>query len=272
MAQIRHFRAPGGVIMWLVKPRLLIPPLLLVALAIPGCSGHSTPGVQSSARTLAITASIADGISLKTSHTGLDEASGESLFDLFVGPCSVFTARYKELGPSGPLPGVEVPSGTFLQLGQVNLEYGAPPGGIPNPTDGQAGVLHDKSAALTQLSCSSGPSPFTGTVLSTATGAPVVQECAVPTDYTNGNASPLFCPGGGVNVYAWDVYSSKKLTVMQQGAHAAQSKVVSAMCSDFGARHVSGVIESNAEQLAARYYGWSFGDDGALVNFQAQDC
>ena len=82
----------------------------------------------------------------------------------------------------------------------------------------------------------------------------------------DGNVSPLLCPGGGVNVPAWDVYATNNLLVMAQPRGASEYQVVQAFCSDLADGHTTLTIEESAEELAAHYNGWSFGGDSAATN------
>jgi hypothetical protein len=110
-------------------------------------------------------------------------------------------------------------------------------------------------------------------ILAPQTTPPVSDECSSPLTYSaDGNATPLLCPGGGVNVLAWNDYASNHLLVMGLGPSATASEVYGAMCSDTAAGHTTNPIESNAEELAASYNGWSFGDDSEFTEYLGENC
>jgi hypothetical protein len=110
-------------------------------------------------------------------------------------------------------------------------------------------------------------------ILSPQTTPPVSAECSIPLTYSaDGNATPLLCHSGGVNVLAWNDYASNHLLVMGLGPGATASEVYSAMCSDTAAGHTTNPIESNAEELVADYNGWSFGNDSEFTEFLGENC
>lgn len=107
-------------------------------------------------------------------------------------------------------------------------------------------------------------------VLSPQTTPPVSDECSIPLTYSaDGNAMPFLCPNGGVNVFAWNDYASNHLLVMGLGTGATPSEVLNAMCSQ---TNTTNPIESSAEELAAAYNGWTFGNDSEFTEFLAQNC
>jgi hypothetical protein len=79
----------------------------------------------------------------------------------------------------------------------------------------------------------------------------------------DGNASPLLCPNGGVNVPAWNNYTGSYGAILALGPSATESTVISTMCS------VSPPYPEieNAGILASHYYGWSFADSTAISDF-----
>lgn len=72
----------------------------------------------------------------------------------------------------------------------------------------------------------------------------------------DGNASPVLCPGGGINVLAWNYFEKNKPRVMALSSTATVQQVEAAMCSDLATSTVP--IETSAGELAFLYYGWEF--------------
>ena len=89
---------------------------------------------------------------------------------------------------------------------------------------------------------------------------------------------PLLCPGGGVNVLAWQHYARGWVLkpplmwsrTMQLGRNTNVASVLLAMCFDLA--HVQGTkpLAISAEELATAYYGWTF-TDSRISNFVG-DC
>lgn len=98
-------------------------------------------------------------------------------------------------------------------------------------------------------------------VLSPATVPPVVGLCSAQLSYgADGNAAPLFCSNGEINRLAWSYFAKVNLRVTTLGPNASPSDVESAVSTDMNGSS-TGPIECSAYQLAAVYYGWSFGID-----------
>ena len=76
----------------------------------------------------------------------------------------------------------------------------------------------------------------------------------------DGNARPLTCPDGDLNVVAWNYFAKGNPPVMSIGRAANESEVLQAMCAD---RNTTNPIELSRYHLAALYYGWHFGADVA---------
>jgi hypothetical protein len=96
-------------------------------------------------------------------------------------------------------------------------------------------------------------------VLSPATTPPVSDECSIPiTQTADGNPTPAICPGGGVNVLAWDYMVQAYANILGLGANATIGDVFQVLCNI--PNPVGGEV-SEAAQEAATYYGWSFGKD-----------
>jgi hypothetical protein len=93
-------------------------------------------------------------------------------------------------------------------------------------------------------------------ILAPATTEPVSDECSIPiTSSADGNPDPATCPGGGVNVLAWNYMAKLYSGILGLGANATQAQVFQAMCNV--PTPVGGEV-SAAAQEAATYYGWSF--------------
>jgi hypothetical protein len=98
-------------------------------------------------------------------------------------------------------------------------------------------------------------------VLSPATVPPVVGLCSAQLSYAaDGNASPLFCSNGEINKSAWNYFAKVNLRVMTLGPNASPGDVSAAVSADMNGSS-TGPIECSAYELAAVYYGWSFGVD-----------
>ena len=118
------------------------------------------------------------------------------------------------------------------------------------------------------------------TVLAPATTRPVGNECMLQLTYdADGNVSPLLCPGGGVNVLAWQHYAEGSIgngpprpsMVMELGPYASPPQVYEAMCSDYANLFGTNPLTISAEELAVAYYGWTFAGDDPVMDFQ-QGC
>ena len=72
----------------------------------------------------------------------------------------------------------------------------------------------------------------------------------------DGNASPVYCPDGGINVQAWTYFEKLKPQVMALSPDSTVQQVEAAMCADLSDSTVP--IETSAGELAFRYYGWEF--------------
>lgn len=100
------------------------------------------------------------------------------------------------------------------------------------------------------------------TVLAPATVPPVYAECNVPVSHSmDGNLYPLLCADGGVNIRAWDGYTSYiGGPLFLLGRHADAAVVVAAMCEAYYHKpaDATAVEVQSAEELAAAYYGWKF--------------
>lgn len=103
------------------------------------------------------------------------------------------------------------------------------------------------------------PPPADLAVLSPATVPPADKECSYPVTRTaDGNATPLICQDGRLNVQAWRFYAGafpgSQLLTLGQGATA--TRVYQAMCHDDTTLHMTYPEAESTEQLAQAYYGW----------------
>jgi hypothetical protein len=79
----------------------------------------------------------------------------------------------------------------------------------------------------------------------------------------DGNAGPLFCSDGGVNVRAWTYFAKDNPLVMALSSEAVPQQVETAMCADLKTSTIP--IETSSGQLAFRYYGWNFAGIGDIT-------
>jgi hypothetical protein len=109
-------------------------------------------------------------------------------------------------------------------------------------------------------------SPATQTPTTTAAAAlppavvppvPGVSECSVTLQVgADGNAGPLSCPDGGINVLAWNYFAKNHPLVLALTPDASVQQVEAAMCADVRTSTIP--IETSTGELAFRYYGWTF--------------
>jgi hypothetical protein len=115
--------------------------------------------------------------------------------------------------------------------------------------------------------------PVAQQTLPPATERPIGQLCSAPIQTTaNGNAGPLLCRGGEVNVLAWRHYAEVSNTVLGLGQNPTQGQVEGALCADLRTNHATASIESSGYQLAKAYYGWSFLTDPTQVMYKSPPC
>lgn len=94
-------------------------------------------------------------------------------------------------------------------------------------------------------------------VLPPATVPPVVGECSQQLIFdADGNAGPLTCTNGDINVLAWQYYAKMNSSAMSLGPDATPSQVYRALCA--GVYNTSFPIQDNIYALSATYYGWHF--------------
>jgi len=102
-------------------------------------------------------------------------------------------------------------------------------------------------------------------VLAPATVLPAVNLCTSPvTQLQDGNAWPLFCLGGEINVAAWNYFVPLRPRLMSLGPNAQLDVILTAYCADIGQDHLTLPEEESVYSLAWQYYGsWPHGFDGA---------
>jgi len=106
-------------------------------------------------------------------------------------------------------------------------------------------------------------------VLAPATDPPVGSLCSAPIQSTaDGNAGPLLCRGGEVNVQAWQFYADVSASILGLGQNPTAGQVQAAVCDDFKHGHATKLEEASGYRLAAAYYGWSFNIDPTQVTCQ----
>jgi hypothetical protein len=109
-------------------------------------------------------------------------------------------------------------------------------------------------------------SPVPARVLAPATDPPVGALCTAPIQSTaDGNAGPLLCRGGEVNVQAWQFYAEVSASVLGLGINPTAGQVQAAICDDFKHGHATRPEEANGYKLATAYYGWNFNIDATRV-------
>ena len=106
-------------------------------------------------------------------------------------------------------------------------------------------------------------------VLPPATDPPVAQLCSkAVVASADGNASPLFCLSGAVNVLAWQFYSDISQSILSLGLNPNEGQPQAAMCDDIAHNGAKPAQEADAYRLAAAYYGWMFTFDPTKVTCQ----
>ena len=112
-------------------------------------------------------------------------------------------------------------------------------------------------------------------VLAPATVPPVDKECSYPVTRTaDGNATPLLCQDGRLNVQAWGFYyagfADSELLRLGQGATATQ--VYQAMCHDYSDLRMTKPETESTEELAQAYYGWDVSASSLSVQLTKEGC
>jgi hypothetical protein len=103
-------------------------------------------------------------------------------------------------------------------------------------------------------------------VLAPATDPPVGNLCTTPITATaDGNATPLLCHSGAVNVQAWRFYANVSASILGLGLNPTPGQVQGAICDDLAHNHATRPQEASGYRLASAYYGWSFSTDPLQV-------
>ncbi len=119
-------------------------------------------------------------------------------------------------------------------------------------------------ASTPSATASSGETAVSRQALPPATDLPVADLCSAPVQTTaDGNAVPLLCSTGAVNVLAWKFYSSISASILGLGLNPTQGQGEAAVCDDIVHNHATRPEEASGFKLAATYYGWSFVVDPA---------
>ena len=140
-----------------------------------------------------------------------------------------------------------------------------PPGVLPTPSSSPSPIPSPSPSA----SPTSNEVPVESHVLPPATDPPVARLCSTPiTTTSDGNAGPLFCHDGSVNVLAWAYYGGVGVSIMSLGLNPANGQPQAAMCDDMKHNGAKASQEAIAYRLAAAYYGWSFTFDPTKVTCQ----
>ena len=106
-------------------------------------------------------------------------------------------------------------------------------------------------------------------MLPPAPDLPVASLCSRPiTTTADGNAVPLTCSNGNLNVRAWNYYALISASVLGLGLNPTQGQVESAICDDLKHNHATRSEESSGYSLARMYYGWTFNIDVAKLTCQ----
>lgn len=113
--------------------------------------------------------------------------------------------------------------------------------------------------------------PVARQVLPPATVLPLIDLCSSPVQvFQDGNAGPLFCSSGALNVLAWRFFAQLNPVVMSLGPSATLADVEGALCAGAGGENITLPQEDSAYSLAAAYNDWVHGvahgfDDSAFL-------
>jgi len=109
-------------------------------------------------------------------------------------------------------------------------------------------------------------SPVPTQRLAPAPDLPVANLCSTQIASTaDGNAVPLLCQSGALNVPAWRFYADVSASVLGLGLNPTAGQVEAAICDDFKRGHATKLQEQSGYKLASTYYGWNFDIDPAKV-------
>jgi hypothetical protein len=144
-------------------------------------------------------------------------------------------------------------------LGACASSESASSSNTPTPTP--------SAAATPSPSATPGPeTPVATQRLAPAPDLPIGALCSTQITVTaDGNATPLLCRSGAVNVPAWRFYAEVSASVLGLGLNPTQGQVQGAICDDFKHNHATKTAETSGYKLATAYYGWTFNVDPAQV-------
>lgn len=197
---------------------------------------------------------------------------------VFLAPGSQAWLRFNREGCALPAPDratttlLEPPAGGGRLRLATRFDY------CPSQTGGT--VIAVSPFEPVELLLSGGTQP-PNAALSPASVPPVSDECSLAvTQQADGNVAPLLCPGGGVNVLAWQHYQSGFVSghppawsqIMALGATASAIQVLQAMCTDRADIYGTNPLTISAEHLAAAYYGWNFTTNDPASTFPTRSC
>jgi len=74
----------------------------------------------------------------------------------------------------------------------------------------------------------------------------------------DGNATPLLCQSGALNVQAWRFFATVSASVLGLGLNPTEGQAESAICDDLNHNHATRPEEASGYKLATTYYGWTF--------------
>ena len=104
-------------------------------------------------------------------------------------------------------------------------------------------------------------SPVARHTLAPATVLPVIALCSTPVTHTaDGNAYPLRCRSGALNVTAWNFYAGLVPTTMALGYNPTVTRINAALCHDSVTMHDTGPELQYGYEMAAAYNGWNVVD------------
>ncbi len=145
-------------------------------------------------------------------------------------------------------------------LGGCASSESASSSNTPTPTPSAAAT---PSASATP----GGETPVATQRLAPAPDLPIGALCSTQITVTaDGNATPLLCRSGAVNVPAWRFYAEVSASVLGLGLNPTQGQVQGAICDDFKHNHATKTAETSGYKLATAYYGWTFNVDPAQVS------
>jgi hypothetical protein len=139
----------------------------------------------------------------------------------------------------------------------------------PSTPSGSASPAASASPSPQQPSPTSDEFAVPAQVLPPAGDMPAGKLCSTPITMTaDGNATPLLCHDGAVNVQAWSFYADISQDILGLGLNPAPGQPVAAMCDDIAHNGATRAEEASGYRLAAAYYGWTFSIDPSKITCQ----